>query len=708
MIHNPSPEFSLFDEALLSSADGHCLFDRDGKLLSWSNSFSDFYPQIKDRIKPGYKYEQFVRALMENQLIRNLTLVEDVDAWVAKQVAMIGENLEYIHHLHDGRHMLIKHTLLSNGFYFFVATDITISVKQREALQESKQRFESFAQLAADWFWELDADLNYVYFSGHTLPLCGTPTEKLIGMSRIGHVQDSVEKNSQLQDHNEALLAHKKFEVVLSLVDSDESLTHVQVIAAPIYNRKGVFTGYLGCGKNVTMEYGLKKQLEFQAAHDELTGLVNRRAFSNYLSISLDARTQKEAQDLDCSDLHRTLIYIDLDQFKMVNDNAGHQAGDQLLVDVTRIFGRVFDSSDDVVARLGGDEFAVLSASDEIEAKLKTEEFIELVRAYRLSWDERTFSIGASAGIVRIDSDSVGDSDLLSKADMACYSAKMSGRNQVHLYSRHGVFANNQSDEIGKLELLNDSILHDRLSIALQPIVPATSIEDNHTKFEVLLRLEDATRKMVPPGVVIPVAEKYDRMQHIDLWMIEHSLTAIKQFAEYGEQVALSVNLSGNTLSNESCLDKISKLVAHHKIEPKMLCFEVTETATIKRIEKACNFIQHLKRLGCEFSLDDFGSGLSSFSYLRSLPVDYLKIDGCFVADIDQDESNKAIVKSFNALAHDMKMKTVAEYVETDVIAELLIDLGIDYLQGFGVGRPGSLDDWLNYYAQQQHPLTGT
>ena len=219
--------------------------------------------------------------------------------------------------------------------------------------------------------------------------------------------------------------------------------------------------------------------------------------------------------------------------------------------------------------------------------------------------------------------------------------------------------------------------------------------------------MQDAIRKMVPPGTVIPVAEKYDRMQHIDLWMIEHSLSAIKQFSAYGQQVALSVNLSGNTLSNESSLEKISKLVEYHQVEKNMLCFEVTETATIKRIEKACNFIEHLKLLGCEFSLDDFGSGLSSFSYLRSLPVDYLKIDGCFVADILEDSSNKAIVKSFNTLAHDMKMKTVAEYVETEAVAELLTELGIDYLQGFGVGRPDSLDVWLKYYADQQL-LTGS
>lgn len=706
MINKPSPEFSLFDEALLSSADGHCLFDEHGRLHSWSDSFSDFYPRIKDRIKFGYGYEQFMRDVMEKRAIRNLKLADNVDGWVAEQVSMLGKCPQFVHHLQDGRYILIRHTGLTNGYYFFAASDISASVAQREELEKSNKRFESFAQISADWFWELDADLRYVYFSTHTVPLCGTPRQELIGVSRIDHVKKFVEQDMQLREHNEALLSRQPVEVVLTVVDNDDSLSHIQVYSTPIFNRDDEFSGYMGCVKNVTTEYGLKQQLEFQAAHDELTGLINRRAFSNYLSVSLENRSSREAQNIDCSDLHQTLIFIDLDQFKMVNDNAGHQAGDQLLIDITRIFTKVFSKSDDVIARLGGDEFAILSAYDEAEAKAKTEEFISLVGKYRLSWDERTFSVGASAGIVKIDSDSLGDSDLLSKADIACYSAKMSGRNQVHLYSIHGVFVNNQNDEIGKLELINDSMLHDRLSIALQPILPAKLVDD-HKKFEVLLRLKDATRKMVPPGVVIPVAEKYDRMQHIDLWMIEHSLSAIKLFENYGEQVALSVNLSGNTLSNESCLEKISRLVEHHKIEPRKLCFEVTETATIKRIEKACNFIEHLKLLGCEFSLDDFGSGLSSFSYLRSLPVDYLKIDGCFVADIDKNSSNKAIVKSFNTLAHDMGMKTVAEYVETEHVAELLANMGIDYLQGFGVGRPGSLDDWLKYYAGQ-NPRTGT
>ena len=705
MIHNPSPDFQLFDEALLNCTDGHCLFDSNGALLSWSHAFGEFYPKIKDRIKPGYAYEQFVRDLMEQQALRNLPLVQDVDAWVKKQIERLDENQEFVHHLEDGRFQKIRYARLSNGYWFFVATDVTASVMQHEALEESVKRLEGFKQISADWFWELDSELRYVYFSSGNSPIGGINREELIGISSIDHILQHAVRNPQCYQHNDALLAQEKVESVLTW-ENGEVKKHVQIFAAPQYDRDGSFTGYLGCAKDVTTEYGLKQQLEFQAAHDELTGLINRRAFGNYLNISLQNRAAREAKAEACDGLHQTLIFVDLDQFKMVNDNAGHQAGDQLLKDVTCIFSKVYSDANDIIARLGGDEFAILSSCNEQQAKEQTEKFIRLVGEYRFKWDERTFTIGASAGIVILDDTGSDDSDLLSKADTACYSAKISGRNQVHLFSRHSVFESNQNDEIGKLELINDSLLHERMSLALQPIVPSNRIDD-HSKFEVLLRLEDATRQVVPPGIVIPVAEKYDRMHHLDLWIIERAIEAIKNFSEMGESVALSVNLSGNTLSNESCLNQIASMVERNKVKPKALCFEVTETATIKRIEKACGFIEHLKQFGCEFSLDDFGSGLSSFSYLRSLPVDYLKIDGCFVADIEEDLSNRAIVTSFNMLAHELGMKTVAEYVETEEIAELLGTMGIDYLQGFGVGAPRSLEEWLEFYADSQR-LTGT
>ncbi len=709
MIRNPSPDFSLLDQALLRCSDGYCLYDDGGKLYSSSFSFGDFYPKLKNRIKPGYAYAEFVRDLLELKAIQNLKPVDDVDLWVVEHLAQIDEHKRtYVHHLEDGRYMQFQSTRLSNGYWFFAATDITGSVLQRESVEASKKKFESFAQISSDWFWELDKDLQYAYFSTHNAPLGELGKRKLIGVSRIDHVNESALDNPQCREHNAALAERREVDVVLTWKSTEDadSHVHVQILASPQYDTRGNFTGFLGCAKNVTTEYGLKKQLEFQAAHDELTGLINRRAFSNYLNASLKTRSAQSVLEKSVGELHRTLIFFDLDQFKMINDSAGHLAGDQLLIEVTETFKKVFTNPDDIIARLGGDEFAILSSSDEKRALEQAEELIGHIGEYRFQWDERKFSIGASAGIVLLDHSSSDESVLLSKADAACYSAKMAGRNQAHLYCAQSAFESNQHDELGKLELINESLLHDRFSLYLQPIV-ATKDTGEIKKFEVLLRLWDADGEMVPPGVVIPVAEKYDRMQHVDLRVVEHSIIAISKFREVGEPVALSVNLSGNTLSNESSLNRIARLVEEHEVEPGTLCFEVTETAAIKSIEKACRFVERLKQLGCQFSLDDFGSGLSSFSYLRSLQVDYLKIDGCFVSNIIEDKPNRAIVTSFNTLAQELGMKTVAEYVENDEIANLLTELEIDYLQGFGVGKPQCMNEWLEFYAGKQK-LTGT
>lgn len=705
MTSNPGTEFSVIDQVLLSCSDGHALFDGNGKLLSWSVRFGEFYPKLHSKIKPGYAYADLVRDLISHKAIRNIKPIDDLDGWIDEHLSTLFEpDGEFIHHLEDGRYLSIKPARLDNGHWFFAAFDITVSVLQRESIRANKRKFENYAKISSDWFWELDSKLCYIYFSTHNTPLGKLGKRNLIGESRIAHVLESAVDNAQLHEHNSALEQQREVDVVLTWRDADhgDNLTHVQIIASPQYNEKKKFIGYLGCAKNVTAEFGLKKQLEYHATHDELTGLTNRRAFSEYVNDILKKQFfDKDSADDKTAEMtgYQTLVFIDLDQFKMINDSAGHMAGDRLLVDVAEVFRKIYGNSDDIISRLGGDEFAILSPSDKYQAKRQAEELIKYIGEYRFQWGERGFSIGASAGIVTLDETIIDESVLLSKADAACYSAKMSGRNQAHFYNRDSIFEANQSDELGKLELINESLLHNRLSLFLQPITP-TRPSDEPVKFEVLLRLWDEAGNMVSPGDVIPIAEKYDRMQHLDAWVVENSIQSLQAFHDLGQRVALSVNLSGNTLSNESCMDRIAELVESYNVEPGALCFEVTETAAIKVIEKACRFITRLKSLGCQFSLDDFGSGLSSFSYLRTLQVDYLKIDGCFVTNIIEEKTTRAIVASFNTLAQELGMKTVAEYVENEQIAALLTDLNIDYLQGYAVGKPQCLDDWLSFYTE--------
>jgi len=707
MIRNPSPEFSLFDQALLRCSDGHCLFDDKRELLSWSVSFEDFYPQLNEKIIPGYRYEDFVRDLFAHNVLQNLKQIDDVSLWIAQHLNSLKNGSgEFVHHLQDGRYMSVRHTNLTNGYWFFGAHDITASMLAREALTVSKQKYERFAKLSSDWFWELDKDLCYVYFSSHNQALGELGKKNLVGESRIDHLLESAIDNEQLREHIAALEEHRELDTIVTWKRDVDPDVFVQIKATPQFDEQGEFLGFLGNARDVTAEYGLKTQLEYQAAHDELTGLANRRAFSNYVNISLKNRSLTEAANESATRLHNTLIFVDLDQFKMVNDNAGHLAGDELLTDITRLFKRVYASADDIIARLGGDEFAVLSDCDIDTAKEKAEELIGLIGDYRLSWDERTFAIGASAGVVALDDSSQDDSELLSKADCACYSAKMAGRNQVHVYDGQSAFESNQIDEISKLEIINDALANKKMCLYLQPIV-ATVESGEKRKYEVLLRLVNSKGEVVPPGEIIPVAEKYDRMQQLDLWVVEQSILGLKKFHELGEPVALSVNLSGNTLSNESTLNRIIQLVEKYEVDAKSLCFEITETSAIKDVEKACRFISEIRGLGCQFSLDDFGSGLSSFSYLRSLQVDYLKIDGCFVTTIVEDKANQAIVQAFNTLAHQLGMKTVAEYVENRSIADLLTQLGVDYLQGYELGKPTDIQEYLDLCTEPQR-LTGT
>lgn len=704
-VHNLLVEHSLFHEAFIGCSDGHCLFDSDLNLVSWSDSFGQFYSPIINNISVGYNYIEFLRDLVEFRVLRNLELVEDIDTWLEQQKAHLErESGEFIHHLPDNRIMLIKYVRLSNQSLLFAATNITELRTQKEELANNKNKFRAFAQLSSDWFWELDENLCYRYHSTHNDPIGFEPQTKMIGKQRIHHVEKYADNDHQLQQHHDCLRARKPVDVILtwrldkfesqpSLESDSLTVMHTHIQAKPIYDRHGVFTGYIGSGKDVTDSYRMAQELEHQASHDDLTGLLNRRAFTETLDSLLSQTFENKKAAI------KTLVFVDLDQFKLVNDGGGHQAGDHFLQQITPIFKNSFETTA-IIARLGGDEFGIILNGRADVALVQVNQLIRELANYRLHWANRSFTIGASAGLVEIDHTQHESSEVLSFADIACYGAKVSGRNQAQLYSDKNPFHRQQNEELSTVKLLNDCLNNNGLKLFLQPQI-ATANHQLPLKYEVLLRILD-NGTLIPPGALIPVAEKYDRMQKIDLWVVENSIRQLQAFHAAGIDCTFSVNLSGNTLSDESTLDGIAKLVEDSEIKFFSLCFEITETAAIKGIDKAKTFISRLKKLGCEFSLDDFGAGLSSFSYLSSLEVDYLKIDGSFVKNIETDPTSSAIVKSFNTLGHEMGMKTVAEFVENLAIADLLTEMGIDYLQGYGVGKPRAIEEFFSELAPMQ------
>ncbi len=695
------PANALLDEAFLACTAGHCIFSGDGGLLTWSKSFASLYPTMSGLIEAGLHYRDWLRLLYERSGIRNFGTISDLDTWLDTQLSYIGnKDVQFIHHLVDNRYVLIRHTALSNGNWLFAAFDITELQQMRKANELSEQKFRQFARLASDWFWELDEALCYLYHSGHNPMLGGVDVDQLVGVSRIDDVNSRMIDNDQLRKHTTALRKHRRFDVVLTCIEADGKARHSHTVGLPQFDTHGNFTGYIGCGHDITESYTLKQSFEYQATHDELTGLWNRRAFGNYLN-QLIEQAHKNITDT------QSLLCIDLDKFKLVNDSAGHQAGDQLLRELADLFERMFGKHS-VIARLGGDEFGAVLPCNVDEAMRLSHGLIEKIGKHQFHWRKRKYSVGACIGVVAIDNQSRDSSDLLSKADIACYSAKESGRNQAQRYSSQNSFQTQQNDELNKVKLLNDAINDDHVSLYLQPIVPTTHItNDTRVKFEVLLRIRDKNGAFLSSSDIIPVAEKYERMQHLDLWVTERAMAVITELENLDVKASLSVNLSGNTLSSANTLAQIVSLVESHRVEPGSLCFEITETAAIANIDKVLATMGELRALGCEFSLDDFGSGLSSFGYLKSLPVEYLKIDGSFVRNITEDRACRAIVTAFNTLSHEMGIKTVAEFVESKEIAQTLTDLEIDYLQGYSVGMPRDVDDWLADY-RRELKLTGT
>ncbi|CAG7855875.1 Cyclic di-GMP phosphodiesterase PdeB [biofilm metagenome] len=437
--------------------------------------------------------------------------------------------------------------------------------------------------------------------------------------------------------------------------------------------------------EDITETRTLNEQIVHQADHDALTGLANRNKFDRHLKQAIK-RAQNET-------IQHALCYLDLDQFKIINDTCGHLAGDELLRQLGDLLRKNI-RQDDFVARLGGDEFGVLMYDCSSPQALRAcEKLRDLIKDFTFAWEGRSFTIGVSIGVSSINVTSSNAVELLKEADAACYVAKGKGRNRVHFFSPDDEELAMRQGEMQWVEKIRFGLGQKRFLLYGQPIVP---LLDQHEKlhFEVLLRYRDDRGNIIPPGAFLPAAERYNIAAELDRWMIANLLQWLAEQPDFLESFALcSLNLSGLTLSDEKILKFISDQFALTGVPTNKVCFEITETAAISNLSQATHFIHELKEQGCLFSLDDFGSGLSSFAYLKNLPVDYLKIDGLFVKDILDDAVDLAMVKSINEVGHVMNKKTIAEFVENERVFNLLKSLNVDYAQGYGIGKPVPLSE---------------
>jgi Amt family ammonium transporter len=454
----------------------------------------------------------------------------------------------------------------------------------------------------------------------------------------------------------------------------------VETTIAAVKDDKGQFEYAVMHVHDISKEHKLTQKLTFQAQHDALTALPNRYAFETKLQSLLDS---------DDDDEH-VLCYLDLDQFKVVNDTCGHIAGDELLKQLALLLKQALRKSD-LLARIGGDEFAVLLLNCSMDsAVIHLEKVLMTLREFRYVYEGQSFNVGASMGLVMIDSNS-SLTDVLKQADSACYAAKDAGRDRLHIYRKDDAVLAQRTGEMKWVTRIQRAIEKNKFVLFYQQIVQIDG-KEKAPHFELLIRMTDDDGGIIPPGLFLPAAERYNLAAAIDLWVINHTIDMLNKAYEEGKNIegVYGVNLSGQSLGDARFYENIIQLMRDNDFQETgaVICFEVTETAAISNITAALRLMKELREIGCQFALDDFGSGLSSFAYLKQMPIDYLKIDGMFVKDCLTDPVNLEMISSINGIGQVMGLKTIAEFVENEDIFNKLGEVGIDYAQGYWNGPP--------------------
>lgn len=468
----------------------------------------------------------------------------------------------------------------------------------------------------------------------------------------------------------------------IRITNRQGKVSDIEQSVSPIKNSKNQLLGVVVVFRDVSDTREMARQMSWQATHDSLTGLVNRREFELQLQQLIEVAKQENKNN--------ALLYIDLDQFKVVNDTCGHTAGDELLRQVTVIIGDNTRQAD-TLARLGGDEFGVLLRGCDTSIAQKTaKKIIQAVQDFRFAWEGKFFHVGASVGVVEITPHTENINTVMKEADIACYAAKDQGRNRIHVFTKDDAFLEQRQVEMHWATRVKHAIEKEEIILFAQEIISLQNGFGSH--FEILSRMRQDDGSYIMPGSFIPAAERYGVIVDIDKYVVEKVFTSVHE-NEIPEGTMLSINISGNSISDKSFMKFILDRAAQLELNTSDFCFEITETTAIANFTEALKFIEALHEVGFLFSLDDFGSGVSSFGYLKQLPIDYLKIDGFFVKDMVNDPIDAAMVSAINEIGHRMGIKTIAEFVESEEILQQLRKLGVNYAQGYHINEPKLLSD---------------
>jgi len=533
---------------------------------------------------------------------------------------------------------------------------------------------------------DVDGRIVYVNTSGEQL--IGRPASEILGRT-LGDVIELVEEGDrkaasdpvrQSLTTGARVSLGRRGMLVSAAGDGERS---IELTVSPMRDANGRVDGAVIALRDVSDLRGLTRAMTYQASHDALTGLVNRREFERRLDEALEA-TRGGARHVLC--------YLDLDRFKAVNDECGHVAGDSMLREVAALIKDAVRDSD-TVGRLGGDEFAILLAGCPLEkARQIADDVVRAVNDHRFVWKDKIFGIGVSVGLVEMTVESTSIEDLLHAADSSCYVAKKQG-GHVHVYSARDEADARQRGEILWLQLLQSALKDDRFELHAQPIMHASpDMQEGGPGLEILLRLKDDQGVSIAPVEFMRAAERYRLMPHVDRWVVQTSLTLLARGAiRLAPDRSLCINLSGQTLGDGAFLEFVVECLDRTGVAPNRVCFEVTENSVITNIEHARRFIGVLHGMGCQFALDDFGRGLSSFANLKNLSLDYLKIDGSFIRNLASDNVNQAMVTAMVKLARSLNFKVIAEQVEDLSALDSARRMGVDFVQGYQVGRPAPL-----------------
>lgn len=576
-----------------------------------------------------------------------------------------------------------------------VISDVTRIIDTIEELEARKVYFQQLFQNSPEGIILLNTEGKILEANEGFQKMFGYERAELIGKSPLSLIVPEDAIGDSINYFNANVKNDESTRVSTVRQKKNGDLINVEVLAYPLHVN-GVPRGGFAIYQDTTEKQRALREIEYQARHDSLTGLANRAYLADVL---------KSLWADDTPGRFHAFLYVDLDQFKVINDTCGHSAGDEALLEIAALLkSHVRDS--DLVARLGGDEFGILLPNcDEKNAVKKAVELLSAFQSFRFVAKAQVFPVGASIGVIEISELGPSVESVMTAADAACYAAKNGGGDKIRVYRADDTDIVLHKSEMSWLSRLRNAIEEDHFVLFFQEIHCLNDASDGVRHKEILLRYKDETGRFIPPGAFIPSAERYNLMPAIDRWVFKAVCMHLQRnkHANAAREI-ISVNLSGTTLSDETFPEFVMNIIKETGVDPASLCFEITETAAISNLTAARRFVTIFKEMGCSISLDDFGSGMSSFNYLRSLPVDYLKIDGTFIKECHTNQTDLAMTEAINHLGKILGLKTVAEFVENDAIYKKLKEIGIDYAQGYGLHVPEPWTDQVLF----PHSKTGS